>query len=74
MCAALAPDADETSQSLQAKFPVTDILSHIEVADGCVWTKPDDVQYFAGDLCQEEQKLVWGAHIAPVADLFTQES
>jgi pimeloyl-ACP methyl ester carboxylesterase len=32
--AALAPDADETSQSQQAQFPVTDVFSHIEVADG----------------------------------------
>src|SRR3954464_2032324 len=27
--AALAPDADETSQSLQAKFPTTDVFAHI---------------------------------------------
>src|SRR6266478_2237953 len=39
--AALAPDADETSQSLQAKFPVTDVFSHIEVAVGRIWLKPD---------------------------------
>ena len=71
--AALAPDADETSQSLQAKFPATEIFSHIEVADGRVWMKPDGVQYFAGDLSQKEQKLVWAAHAAPVADLFTQK-
>lgn len=32
--AALAPDADETSQSLQDKFPTTDVFGHIEVADG----------------------------------------
>lgn len=71
--AALAPDADETSQSLQAKFPVTDIFSHIEVADGRVWMKPDGVEDFAGDLSQEEQKLVWAVNAAPVADLFTQK-
>ena len=29
--AALAPDADETSQSQQAKFPVTDVFKRIEV-------------------------------------------
>ena len=39
--AALAPDVDETSQSQQAKFPVTDVFSHVEVADGRVWMKPD---------------------------------
>ncbi len=32
--AALAPDETETSQSQQEKFPVTDVFSHIEVADG----------------------------------------
>ena len=32
--AALAPDADETSQSQQDKFPVTDVFQHIEVTDG----------------------------------------
>jgi len=30
---ALAPDDDETSQSLQEKFPKTDVLDHIEVAE-----------------------------------------
>src|SRR5712692_2476007 len=45
--AALALDADETSQSQQAKFPVTDIFSHIEVADGRVWMLPDGVECFA---------------------------
>jgi len=38
--AALAPDADETSQSQQAKFPVTDVFKRIEVADGRVWLRP----------------------------------
>jgi len=41
--AALAPDVDETSQSQQAKFPVTDVFSHVEVADGRVWMKPDGI-------------------------------
>ena len=41
--AALAPDADETSQSQQQKFPVTDVFSHIEVADGRIWLKSDGV-------------------------------
>src|SRR5262250_1788279 len=71
--AAFAPDADETSQSLQEKFPATDIFSHIEVADGRVWLKKDGVPSFAGDLPEEEQKLVWATQGAPVADLFTQK-
>jgi pimeloyl-ACP methyl ester carboxylesterase len=68
--AALAPDVDETSESQQAKFPVTDIFSHIEVADGRVWMRPEGVACFAGDLPEEEQKLVWATHAAPAADLF----
>lgn len=71
--AALAPDSDETSQSLQDKFPKTDIFSRAEVADGRVWVKQDGVDCFAGDLTSEEQKLVWATHAAPVADLLNQK-
>jgi pimeloyl-ACP methyl ester carboxylesterase len=72
--AALAPDVDETSQSQQAKFPVTDVFSHVEVADGRIWMKPDGIATFAGDLPQEEQKLLWAMHAAPAADLFAQKA
>jgi pimeloyl-ACP methyl ester carboxylesterase len=41
--AALAPDEDETSQTLQAKFHVTDVFSHIDVTDGRIWVKPEGV-------------------------------
>jgi len=34
--AALGPDETETSQSLQAKFPTTDVFQNIDVADGRV--------------------------------------
>jgi pimeloyl-ACP methyl ester carboxylesterase len=44
--AALAPDADETSQSPQQKFPGTDVFSHIEIADGRIWLKPDGRRVF----------------------------
>ena len=71
--AALAPDADETSQSQQEKFPVTDVFSHIEVTDGRVWMKPEGVRSFAGDLPEAEQKIVWATHYAPDADLFNQK-
>jgi pimeloyl-ACP methyl ester carboxylesterase len=70
---ALAPDADETSQSLQEKFPVTDVFSHIEVADGRIWLRPDGVSAFAGDLPEAEQKVVWATQAVPVPDLFTQK-
>jgi pimeloyl-ACP methyl ester carboxylesterase len=71
--AALAPDADETSQSQQEKFPVTDVFSHIEVADGRIWMRPDGVKAFSGDLPEAEQKVVWATHFAPAADLFNQK-
>jgi pimeloyl-ACP methyl ester carboxylesterase len=71
--AALAPDESETSQSQQNQFPVTDVFSHIDVADGRVWMRPDGVATFAGDLSEQEQKLVWATHIAPAADLFGQK-
>ena len=71
--AALAPDADETSQSQQAKFPVTEVFSHIEVADGRIWLRPDGVASFAGDLPGAEQKVVWATQAVPVPDLFTQK-
>ncbi len=71
--AALAPDEDETSQSQQAKFPTTDVFAHIEVADGRIWLKPDGIACFAGDLSEQEQKLVWATQGVPDADLFNQK-
>lgn len=71
--AALAPDESETSQSQQKKFPVTDVFSHIEVADGRVWLLPDGIACFAGDLPEQEQKLVWATQAVPVAELFDQK-
>ena len=71
--AALAPDADETSLSQQNKFPVTDVFAHVEVTDGRVWLKPGGIATFAGDLSEQEQKVVWATHAAPAADLFSQK-
>ena len=71
--AALAPDADETSQSQQEKFPVSDVFKYVEVADGRVWMRPEGVECFAGDLPEPEKKFVWATHFAPAADLFTQK-
>jgi pimeloyl-ACP methyl ester carboxylesterase len=68
--AALAPDEDETSQSLQDKFPKTDVFKHIEVADGRVWLLPSGIECFCGDLPTAEQKLVWAAQGVPDANLF----
>jgi pimeloyl-ACP methyl ester carboxylesterase len=72
--AALAPDSDETSQSQQQKFPVTDVFKLIEVTDGRVWLKPEGAVCFAGDLPEKEQKLVWATHYAPAADLFSRNA
>ena len=71
--AALAPDADETSQSQQEKFPRTDVFQHIDVTDGRIWLKPSGVGCFCGDLPEAEQKLVYATQGVPVADLFNQK-
>jgi pimeloyl-ACP methyl ester carboxylesterase len=71
--AALAPDDDETSQSLQDKFPKTDVFAHIEVADGRVWLRPDGIECFAGDLSEQERKVVWATQGVPSVELFNQK-
>ncbi|OBF00214.1 alpha/beta fold hydrolase [Mycobacterium sp. 852002-10029_SCH5224772] len=67
--AAVTPDTGESVQSLLDKYP-TDVFAHIEVADGRAWMLPEGVKYFAGDLPEHEQKVVWATHYAPAADLF----
>src|SRR5262249_31589587 len=37
--AALAPDADETSQSLLGKFPTSPAFDHLDVPEGRIWLK-----------------------------------
>jgi pimeloyl-ACP methyl ester carboxylesterase len=68
--AAFAPDADETSQTQPSKFPKTDVLSHIEVADGRIWLLPEGMDSFAGDLSEQDKKLVWATQTVPAPDLF----
>src|ERR1700730_18641222 len=68
--AALAPDANETSQTQQSNFPKTDVFSCIEVADGRIWLLPEGIDCFAGDLSEEGKKLVWATQCVPAADLF----
>jgi pimeloyl-ACP methyl ester carboxylesterase len=72
--AALAPDADETSQTLQDKFPTTDVFGYIEVADGRIWLLPDGIDCFAGDLPEAEKQLVWATQYAPDAGLFSHDA
>jgi len=71
--AALAPDADETSQSLLGKFPTSPVFDHLDVPEGRIWLKQSGVKHFAGDLPEAEQKLVYATQAAPVADLFNQK-
>ena len=70
---ALAPDESETSQSLQEQFPVTDVFSHIEIADGRIWLLPSGIGCFAGDLSEQEQGLVWATQGVPDVNLFGQK-
>jgi pimeloyl-ACP methyl ester carboxylesterase len=70
---ALAPDENETSQSLQDQFPPTDVFNYIEVADGRIWLRPEGTQAFAGDLSEHEQELVWATQAVPDAGLFNEK-
>jgi pimeloyl-ACP methyl ester carboxylesterase len=69
---AVAPDAGETVQDQLDRYP-SDIFTRVEVADGRAWMLPNGVEFFAGDLSAEEQKVVWATHSAPVLDLFHQQ-
>jgi pimeloyl-ACP methyl ester carboxylesterase len=70
--AAVAPDAGETVQDQLNKYP-SDIFSRVEIADNLAWMLPNGTEFFAGDLSEEEQKLVWATHFPPCADLFNQQ-
>jgi len=73
--AAVAPDADETTASQIAQFPPTAAFANIEVADGRIWLLPDKgIKCFAGDLPEEEQKVVWATSFAPTAELFSKNA
>ena len=67
---ALAPDADETSQTQQSNFPRTAVFSHIDVKDGRIWLLSDGIDDFAGDLPENEKKLVLATQGVPKPDLF----
>jgi pimeloyl-ACP methyl ester carboxylesterase len=70
---ALAPDEDETSTALQAKFAQTPVFQKIEVADGRIWLGPGAIADFAGDLPEAEQNLVLATAPPPAAELFDQQ-
>jgi pimeloyl-ACP methyl ester carboxylesterase len=67
---ALAPDAEESSQTQQSNFPKTDVFSYIEVVDGRIWLLPEGIDCFCGDLSDQEKKLVWATQGVPDAGLF----
>ena len=71
--AAVAPDEDETAASQQAKFPTTDAFGQIEVADGRIWMLPTGIDFFAGDLSEEEKQVVWATAAPPATELFNQK-
>jgi pimeloyl-ACP methyl ester carboxylesterase len=71
---ALAPDADESSQTQQSNFPSTAVFSHIDVKDGRIWLLPDGIDDFAGDLPEHEKNLVLATQGVPKPDLFEQKA
>lgn len=62
--AAVAPDAGETAQDQLDKYP-SDIFTRVEVVDGRAWMLPNGTEFFAGDLSEQDQQLVWATHCAP---------
>jgi hypothetical protein len=42
-------------------------------SEGVAQRLDEGVEYLAGDLSEEEQKVVWATHYAPAADLFEQK-
>ena len=67
---ALGPDETETLQGQQDKFPQTNVFKSIKVEDGRVWMLPDGIEYFAGDLTEEEKQVVYATASPPAATLF----
>jgi len=67
--AALAPDAGETSQSQQEKFPVTDVFKYGRIGRGAPLDAAGRRHVLRGDLPEQEQKLVWATHYARLRSL-----
>jgi pimeloyl-ACP methyl ester carboxylesterase len=57
--AALAPDTGESGNDLAAKYPLPLLLKHLSVVDNYIWVNKDGVQYFAGDLPQKTQDILF---------------
>jgi pimeloyl-ACP methyl ester carboxylesterase len=73
---ALAPDPDsgETSQSILTRYPTSEIFQYVEAADERLWIRDGGIVAFAGDLSEQEQKLVFATQYAPAADLFAHNA
>jgi pimeloyl-ACP methyl ester carboxylesterase len=71
--AAVAPDEEETTQSQLNQFPATEVFGEVAVAEGRNWLLPSGVKWFAGDLSEAEQRIVWATAMSPVHDLFDQK-
>jgi len=70
--AALSLDSGETSHEIQAKFPTADVYSYIQMRFGRVWMQPDGIECFAGDLPEQEQKLIWATQNPCAGDLLAE--
>src|SRR5215470_9222725 len=46
------------------------VFCHGLWADGRIWLLPDGIDSFAGDLSEQEKKLVWATQCVPAPDLF----
>jgi pimeloyl-ACP methyl ester carboxylesterase len=71
--AAVAPDEEETTQSQLNKFPATEVFGCVDVAEGRNCLLPAGTEYFAGDLSEKEQQIVWATAMSPIHDLFDQK-
>jgi hypothetical protein len=67
-------EAFNRTPTQQEKFPTTDVFACVEAADGRLRMRPEGVSCFAGDLPEDEQRLVWATHCAPAADLFARNA
>ena len=71
--AALAPEAGETSETQLSNFPIADVFSDVELADGRIWMFPEGVDCFAGDLSAQDKAVLWATHRAPAANVLEAE-
>jgi pimeloyl-ACP methyl ester carboxylesterase len=65
--AALAQDGDGAMS--EENFPAPDVRKYLDVVDGRIWISLDGAACLAGDLPEEEQKLLWATQFPPAVDL-----